>query len=78
MPPVDRYDPNVDDGTFLICFKDFRKIFKNLHVGMEFSEKKYSGFVVKGFWGIHENSNENLCAGRPVEETPELYASQNP
>jgi hypothetical protein len=33
-----------DDGCFLICYNDFRKIFSNLFIGYNLSLKEWSGW----------------------------------
>ena len=44
--PIEPYEPNKEgeagDGTFLMCFKDWRKLFGNLFMCINFSDE-YTG-----------------------------------
>ena len=35
---VEAYDPEVNDGTFLICYKDFRDLFSNIFMCINFPD----------------------------------------
>lgn len=41
--------PGVDDGTFLICYKDWRTIFTNLFLCINFPDN-WSGYRILGEW----------------------------
>jgi hypothetical protein len=41
----EKYDPTLKDGTFLMCFKDWRSIYSNLFVAKNFKDE-WSGFRI--------------------------------
>ena len=61
---VEPFDPCAEDGTFLMCYKDWRSIFHNLFVALDFP-KEWSGRSVAYKW-TEENSG-----GFPMQKTEE-------
>jgi Ca2+-binding EF-hand superfamily protein len=58
-----KFDPN--DGTFFMCFKDWRRIFHNLYACVDFS-KEWFGKRFAGQWNV-SNSGGVPLSGKPDE-----------
>jgi Ca2+-binding EF-hand superfamily protein len=70
---IEEFDPEAEDGTFLMCFKDWRNIYHNLFCCINFPDE-WSGLRIIESW-TKENSG-----GTPVKPAPgnlELWA-KNP
>lgn len=61
---VEEYDPFAEDGTFLMCYKDWRNIFHNLFVALDFP-KEWSGRDIDYKW------TEETAGGFPMQRTEE-------
>lgn len=61
---VEPFDPFAEDGTFLMCYKDWRNIFHNLFVALDFPNE-WSGRIANYQWTA-ENSG-----GFPMQKTEE-------
>lgn len=61
----------ADDGTFLMCFKDWRELFANLFMCIDFPND-WSGRRIQGEW------TKDLSAGPPKKNSMEIYATNNP
>ncbi|KAL4472263.1 hypothetical protein ABPG72_011624 [Tetrahymena utriculariae] len=68
----ERYEM-AEDGKFLICYKDWRRIFNNLFVCLLFSDA-WSGFRIKGCW------NQQFSSGvlKKSEQSFKDFALKNP
>lgn len=70
----EKFDPmNPNDGTFLICFKDWRKLFSTLFSCVDFPDH-WSGLRIKGEW-------DKSCSGGvpPTQSNKDLQLwSKNP
>ena len=65
---VEDYDPEADDGTFFMCYKDWRRVFNNLFVSIKFPAD-WSGRRARAEW------NDNTAGGFPLKKTPEQFVS---
>ena len=46
---VEKFSADEDDGTFLICYSDWRKLFNNLFVSLNFPNE-WTGKRIKDQW----------------------------
>lgn len=65
------YDPDKQDGTFLMCFKDWRNIYTNLFVCIDFPDE-WSGIRVKGQW-----TSKSYGIVKNTQKSMKLFAEQN-
>jgi len=59
LDPDERFILNEDDGTFLMCFSDWRVLFNNVNIALDFPEL-WTGVRFQGKW------DEFCCGGTPV------------
>lgn len=58
----ENFKPGVEDGTFLMNFKNFRKVFNNMFVCVDFKDnwtglRFFSEWTTKESWGVASNKN---------------------
>ena len=58
---LDPFDPEADDGTFLMCYKDWRTIYDNLFCCIKFPEE-WSGIRFRDAW------TEQNSGGTPMKQ----------
>lgn len=63
-----------DDGTFLMCFKDWREIFSNLFICHQFEAGMWSGWRFSGRWTAETSSG----SVKRDEESQRKFAELNP
>ena len=51
----ERISLSQEDGTFLMCFSDFRRIFNKIFICYDFNPKKYVGVRITGKWTKNES-----------------------
>jgi len=69
MEIPEEYDPNIDDGTFFMCYKDWRTLFSNLFICINFPVE-WSGLRFK------DSFKQALNYGPPkknIEDSLEKY-----
>ena len=69
----DKFEAGIEDGTFLMCYSNWRDIYNNVFVCVDFPEE-WCGVRYKYEW------NEKNCGGTPspmTEETARRWA-KNP
>ena len=58
---IEDYDPEKDDGSFWMCYKDFRNVFDNLYRCINFP-KGWTGRSVKDLF------TKELGFGKPTKD----------
>ncbi|KRX02563.1 Peptidase C2, calpain, large subunit, domain III [Pseudocohnilembus persalinus] len=74
IEPPERYDPrsNQNDGTFLMCYRDWRSVFSNLFLCVNFPDD-YRGYRFSGQW----EEGYNYGAPKASEDSKREFAVGN-